>query len=153
MRAIRRFRVDPAIPERLGALRGLARNLHWTWDRDLKALFPRLDPVGWETAGHDPMRVLEGISVERWAELAADPLVVADVDAAAARLDDALRSPRWFQGRPESPLRAVAYFSPEFGISETLPQYSGGLGVLAGDHLKAAQRSRRAARRRRAPLP
>src|SRR5262249_57031246 len=134
----RRFGVEPATPGRLGALRGLARNLHWTWDRDLKALFPRLDPEGWETGGHDPMRVLEGISVERWAELAADPLVVADVDAAAARLDEAMRSPRWFQGRSDSPLHAVAYFSPEFGISETLPQYSGGLGILAGDHLKAA---------------
>src|SRR6478735_523095 len=138
MRAIRRFRVDPAIPEPLGALPGLARNLHWTWDRELKALFVRLDYDGWEAGDHDPMRVLDGISVERWAELAADPDVVADVQAAASRLDEALRSPRWFQGRAESPLRAVAYFSPEFGISETLPQYSGGLGVLAGDHLKAA---------------
>ena len=137
-RAIRRFRVDPAIPEPLGALPGLARNLHWTWDRELKALFVRLDYDGWEAGDHDPMRVLDGISVERWAELAADPDVVADVQAAASRLDEALRSPRWFQGRAESPLRAVAYFSPEFGISETLPQYSGGLGVLAGDHLKAA---------------
>lgn len=138
MRAIRRFRVEPAIPEPLAALRRLATNLHWTWDRDLKALFPRLDADGWETGGHDPLRVLEGITVERWAELAADPDVVADVQAAAARLDEALTSPRWFQGRADTPLTTVAYFSPEFGISETLPQYSGGLGVLAGDHLKAA---------------
>jgi starch phosphorylase len=138
MRAIRRFRVEPAIPEPLAALRGLATNLHWTWDRDLKALFPRLAADGWEAGGHDPLRVLESITVERWAELAADPDVVAHVQAAAARLDEALTSPRWFQGRTDSPLTTVAYFSPEFGISETLPQYSGGLGILAGDHLKAA---------------
>ena len=138
MRALRRFRVEPAIPAELGALRTLATNLHWTWDRDLKALFPRLDPVAWEASGHDPVRALEAISVERWAQLAADESVVADVRSAAARLDEALTSPRWFQTKGDSPLGLVAYFSPEFGLSETLPQYSGGLGVLAGDHLKAA---------------
>lgn len=139
MRALRRFRVEPAIPPALAALRNLATNLHWTWDRDLKALFPRLDPVAWEASGHDPVRTLEAISVERWSQLAADASVVADVASAAARLEEALGSPRWFQTKDgDSPLETVAYFSPEFGLSETLPQYSGGLGVLAGDHLKAA---------------
>ncbi len=148
MRTIRRFRVEPSIPPPLAALRRLATNLHWTWDRELKALFSRLAPDAWASSGHDPVRVLEAITVEGWAGLAADPDVVADVEAAAHRLDTALQSPRWFQthvspaneggGESSSPLHLVAYFSPEFGISETLPQYSGGLGVLAGDHLKAA---------------
>jgi starch phosphorylase len=143
MRTIRRFRVEPSIPEPLLPLRRLATNLHWTWDRELKALFAKLHPDAWERSGHDPVRVLEAITVDEWAALAADPEVVADVAAAQERLEVAVTSERWFQTHVErpagrNPLGLVAYFSPEFGLSETLPQYSGGLGVLAGDHLKAA---------------
>lgn len=138
MRAVRQFTVVPAIPAPLAGLGPLTRNLHWTWDRDTQALFHRLDPEAWDDSGHDPLRLLATITPSRWAALAADASIVGATDAAVARLDDALHSPRWFQGRDGSPLGLVAYFSPEFGISETLPQYSGGLGVLAGDHLKAA---------------
>jgi glycogen phosphorylase len=138
MRPLRRFRVEPWIPDELAPLRRLATNLHWTWDTDLKALFPRLDAEAWEASGHDPVHTLERISVERWTRLADDAQVVADVADAAGRLDAALMGDRWFQHRTDSPLGLVAYFSPEFGLSETLPQYSGGLGILAGDHLKAA---------------
>lgn len=138
MRPIRRFRVEPNLPAALTGLHRLATNLHWTWDRELKSLFAQLDADAWEASNHDPVHTLEMISVERWDELAGDPEVIAAVEAAGRRLDEALTSARWFQGRPQSPLRGVAYFSPEFGLSETLPQYSGGLGVLAGDHLKAA---------------
>ncbi len=138
MRSVRQFNVVPAIPAPLQALRRLAGNLHWTWDRHTISLFERLDPVLWRRTGRDPLRLLAAISDERWQELAADPDVVAAVQAAEQRLRDAVEAPRWFQGRDGSPLGLVAYFSPEFGISETLPQYSGGLGVLAGDHLKAA---------------
>ena len=138
MRPVHRFRVEPDVPERLQALRRLAANLHWTWDRELKELFARLDPVAWEASHHDPAHALEMISVERWVTLAADAELVAAVDRAADRLEEAIAGVRWFQQRGESPLNLVAYFSPEFGLSETLPQYSGGLGILAGDHLKAA---------------
>jgi glycogen phosphorylase len=137
MRAVRQFRVIPAIPPSLEPLRELATNLRWTWDRQTKHLFDRLDPEGWHASGHDPMRLLATIDPGRWAQLAADPSIVEATADAKARLDEALHGPRWFQGRAESPLHLVAYFSPEFGLSETLPQYSGGLGVLAGDHLKA----------------
>ena len=138
MRAVREFNVVPAIPSALGALSQVAVNLHWTWDGQTQALFKRLDPALWKSTGRDPLRLLAAISAGRWAELAADPEVVAATEAAAARLRDAVEAPRWFQSRTDSPLGLVAYFSPEFGISETLPQYSGGLGILAGDHLKAA---------------
>ena len=138
MRAVREFNVVPAVPAALGQLTELAVNLRWTWDRETQALFEQLHPALWKSTGHDPLRLLAAIDAARWAELAADPNVVAATDAAAARLHDALHAPRWFQGRTDSPLGLVAYFSPEFGISETLPQYSGGLGILAGDHLKAA---------------
>ena len=137
MRAVRHFTVVPAIPAALEPLREVATNLHWTWDRQTKLLFQRLDPQGWEASGHDPLRMIATIEPERWAALAADESVVREANDAHARLHAAIDEPRWFQGRADSPLHLVAYFSPEFGISETLPQYSGGLGVLAGDHLKA----------------
>jgi len=137
MRAVRHFTVVPAIPPSLASLREVATNLHWTWDRETKDLFERLDPAEWAASGHDPLRLLAGIEPQRWAQLAADDSIVDATRAAKARLDEALGDPRWFQSRAASPLHLVAYFSPEFGISETLPQYSGGLGVLAGDHLKA----------------
>lgn len=137
MRAVRQFNVVPAIPGRLAELSTLATNLHWTWDRQTQALFARLDPVLWEASGHDPLRVIAGITAPRWEELAADTEIATLTDEAAQRLTHAITEPRWFQGR-QSPLELVAYFSPEFGLTETLPQYSGGLGILAGDHLKAA---------------
>jgi glycogen phosphorylase len=138
MRAARQFNVVPAIPARLAALSALANNIYWTWDRQTQALFSQLDSALWESSGHDPLRLIAGITAPRWAELSADPDVIALTDAAAARLAQATTEPRWFQGRADSPLDLVAYFSPEFGLTETLPQYSGGLGILAGDHLKAA---------------
>ena len=138
MRAVRQFNVVPAIPARLVALGPLANNLRWTWDRETQALFARLDQGLWESSGHDPLRLIAGVTAGRWDELAADDEIAALTDAAAARLAQAMTEPRWFQGRAESPLQLVAYFSPEFGLTETLPQYSGGLGILAGDHLKAA---------------
>jgi starch phosphorylase len=138
MRAVRQFNVVPAIPPRLAALGSLANNIHWTWDRQTQALFAKLDEALWESGGHDPLRLIAGITATRWAELAADAEIASLTDAAADRLAQAITEPRWFQGRRETPLDLVAYFSPEFGLTETLPQYSGGLGVLAGDHLKAA---------------
>jgi glycogen phosphorylase len=138
MRAVRQFNVVPAIPTRLAALGSLANNLHWIWDRRTQALFARLDPDLWESSGHDPLRLIAGITNSRWVELSADAEIASLTDAAAERLAKATTEPRWFQARPEGPLELIAYFSPEFGLSETLPQYSGGLGILAGDHLKAA---------------
>ena len=138
MRAVREFNVVPAIPPALADLSELAYNLHWTWDRATQQLFSSLDPAAWKEHHGDPQRLLAAITPQRWAELAADPNAVAATQQAAERLADAKTAPRWFQGRTDSPLDLIAYFSPEFGLSETLPQYSGGLGVLSGDHLKAA---------------
>ena len=142
MRSVRQFSVDPAVPESLVGLNRLANNLHWCWDRELQQLFAGLHPEAWEESGHQPLAMLARISPAEWTELAEDPDVTAAVGDAVARLDVALTSPRWFQTKVaeagDSPLELVAYFSPEFGISETVPQYSGGLGILAGDHLKAS---------------
>ncbi|MBI4883169.1 MAG: alpha-glucan family phosphorylase [Actinobacteria bacterium] len=129
---------DQTVPTALAALAVLASNMHWSWDRETRQLFEALDPAAWSQTGGDPLQVIRSIAPARWAALATDAAIVSATRAATSRLHDAMAVPSWFQARSDSPLGQVAYFSPEFGISETLPQYSGGLGVLAGDHLKAA---------------
>ena len=143
MRPVRRFEVRPTIPEALAALPGLATNLHWAWDREAVRLFERIWP-GWTAGDAHPAHMLRTTSSERLAALAEDQAIVRDLAAANGRLEAAISGPTWFAGRREadddkaaSPLATVAYFSPEFGVTEALPQYSGGLGVLSGDHLKA----------------
>jgi starch phosphorylase len=84
------------------------------------------------------MKLLGALSPEELDALAPDPDFVVRVGEAAADLRDYLTQPRWYQGLSGEVPRAIAYFSPEFGITEVLPQYSGGLGILAGDHLKSA---------------
>ncbi|MEM9748547.1 MAG: DUF3417 domain-containing protein, partial [Actinomycetota bacterium] len=150
MRPLHQFTVTSEVPDALAALPTLASNLHWAWDRELAVIFDRLDgrdgDRSWRRTGQHPTDLVRRIPVERWNELAADHDFVEAVNAASRRLDEAITGPSWFGdraaagdgGQPGSPLRSVAYFSPEFGIHEALPQYSGGLGVLAGDHLKAS---------------
>ncbi|MCX4513400.1 alpha-glucan family phosphorylase [Streptomyces sp. NBC_01619] len=141
MKAIRRFTVRPVLPEPLAPLSELARNLRWSWHAPTRELFRTADPAGWQAAGGDPVRLLGSVSAGRLAELATDPDFLVRVQDAARDLDDYLRGRRWYQEQSGDgvPLPgAVAYFSPEFGITAALPQYSGGLGILAGDHLKAA---------------
>ena len=113
-------------------------NLRWSWDDRTRDLFRWVDPDVWDATRHDPLSVIAEVSPQRLDDLAANPAFMrflGDVDEELGRY---LAVPRWFQAREDSPLRSVAYFSPEFGIAESLPQYSGGLGILAGDHLKSA---------------
>ena len=138
MKAVVSFVVRARLPERITPLVELARNLRWSWDNRTKELFRWLDPQQWEASGHDPVRMLGLVPASRLEEVARDPSFLGFMDEVSAELHRYLASPRWFQSRVGSPLRSVAYFSPEFGIAEALPQYSGGLGILAGDHLKAA---------------
>ncbi|HVL84197.1 MAG TPA: alpha-glucan family phosphorylase [Pseudonocardia sp.] len=141
MRALRRFTVRAHLPASLAPLQTLATNLRWTWHPPTQDLFASLDPAAWERAGHDPVRLLGEIPAARFAELAQDAETVVTVAELADDLDAYLSRPRWYQNEREddpSLPEAVAYFSMEFGVTEVLPNYSGGLGVLAGDHLKAA---------------
>ncbi|MEU0136054.1 alpha-glucan family phosphorylase [Streptomyces sp. NPDC006296] len=141
MKAIRRFTVRPVLPEPLRPLSDLARNLRWSWHTETRELFRAVDPEGRPTADADPVRLLGAVSAARLAELAGDQRFLARLAEASEDLRDYLGGPRWYQDRlargAELPA-AVAYFSPEFGVTAALPQYSGGLGILAGDHLKAA---------------
>jgi starch phosphorylase len=139
MKALRSFTVRPALPPELAALEALAMNLRWSWDEQTRDLFRWVDPEQWDASVHDPVRLLGLVSAARFEELAADPGFLRFLDEVHTELGGYLSKPRWFQAREgASPLHLVAYFSPEFGIAEALPQYSGGLGVLAGDHLKAS---------------
>ncbi len=137
MKALRSFTVQPRIPDALAPLRALALNLRWTWEEGAQAVFQAVDAEAWEASGHDPMALLRTVGPERLEALAGDAGFVAMVTAAHDDLHHHLDADLWFQ-RGDHRLGGVAYFSPEFGIAEALPQYSGGLGVLAGDHLKAA---------------
>ncbi|MEC4019720.1 alpha-glucan family phosphorylase [Streptomyces sp. H27-D2] len=138
MKAIRRFTVRPVLPEPLRPLSDLARNLRWSWHPETRELFQAVDPAGWQAAGCDPVRLLGAVSAERLAALAEDRRFLRRLAAVADDLHDYLEGQRWYQSAEPEPPAAIAYFSPEFGITAALPQYSGGLGILAGDHLKAA---------------
>ncbi|MFF4752025.1 alpha-glucan family phosphorylase [Streptomyces sp. NPDC002514] len=138
MKAIRRFTVRPVLPEPLRPLSELARNLRWSWHAETRDLFQSVDPGRWAPCGGDPVRLLGSVRPARLAELARDRRFLRRLTAAADDLDDYLGGERWYQAQPAGLPAAVAYFSPEFGVTAALPQYSGGLGILAGDHLKAA---------------
>ncbi|GAA3667253.1 alpha-glucan family phosphorylase [Microbacterium marinilacus] len=137
MRAIRRFTVRPVLPEPIAALGELAGNLRWCWDPAAQDVFAEVDPSLWRRT-QDPVRLLGEVAPARLDELARDAAFVERLDEARDGLRRYLEDDRWYQREvPDGP-RAIAYFSPEFGIAAALPQYSGGLGILAGDHLKAA---------------
>ena len=138
MQALRSFTVRPRLPEALEPLEALAMNLRWSWDDRTRDLFRWVDPEAWDATRHDPVELLSTVRPERFEALADDPAFLRFLGKVRDGLDRYLDSPRWFQHRTASPLTRVAYFSPEFGIAESLPQYSGGLGILAGDHLKSA---------------
>ncbi|GAA4088695.1 alpha-glucan family phosphorylase [Actinomadura miaoliensis] len=148
MRAIRRFTVRTVLPEPLRPLEELILNLRWSWHHETRDLLRSVDPALWEAVGHDPVRLLGEVSPDRLEQLAADRRFLRRLEDTAEDLREYLTAPRWYQSLTESapaggsgngrPAEAIAYFSPEYGITAALPQYSGGLGILAGDHLKTA---------------
>ncbi len=137
MKAIRRFTVRVTLPEPLAALHGLMLNLRWSWHRPTADLFASIDPAAWAAAGGDPIAMLSALPSARIAALAADEDFLRRLGQAEQDLRRYMSEPRWYAAEGGGPA-AVAYFSPEFGITAALPQYSGGLGILAGDHLKTA---------------
>jgi starch phosphorylase len=140
MRPIRTFHVRPAIPDRLAALGALAYNLRWSWDHETLSLFRRLDRDLWEDSGHNPVLMIGSIAQERLHEAEQDEAFLAHLDRAAEGLREYMTDAgSWYRrtfGPADGPL--IAYFSMEFGLTECIPIYSGGLGMLAGEHLKSA---------------
>jgi glycogen phosphorylase len=143
VKAIRRFTIHPVLPEPLEPLRGLMLNLRWSWDEPTRELFAAIDPDNRELGEQDPAALLAQVSQNRLVALAADQSFLDRLADTTEDLARYLIGPRWYQAEAVSastgPMpAAIAYFSPEYGITAALPQYSGGLGILAGDHLKAA---------------
>jgi glycogen phosphorylase len=141
VRAIRRFTIHPVLPAPLEPLRALMLNLRWSWHAETRDLFAAIDPGSRELAEQDPVAVLASAVQGRLTALAGDATYLRRLSDASDDLADYLAGPRWYQaagGRDAGLPTAIAYFSPEYGITAALPQYSGGLGILAGDHLKAA---------------
>ena len=138
-RPVRTFTVLPRLPDRLMSLHRLAYNLWWCWHADAVALFRRIDPDQFEKLDHSPIRLLTSTPQPIFEELATDDGFLAHLDRVKQAFQAYMAAPTWFaeQNPNETNLR-IAYFSAEFGIHESVPVYSGGLGVLAGDHLKSA---------------
>ena len=139
MRQIHQFSVHPEIPARLGRLEDLAYNLRWTWDHRAFKLFQHLDPEMLEKSGHNPVLMLRRVSGEKLERAANDSAFLAHFDRTVEDLDAYMTEPGWFKRKhPEHTDLRFAYFCMEYGLDACLPIYSGGLGVLAGDHLKSA---------------
>lgn len=140
MRPVHRLNVAARLPERLNRLREVAHNLRWTWDSDSIELFRRLDSKLWETTQHNPVAMLGLISQDRLQDAVDDPGFLAHFDRICESLDEYISSKSTWYHRAfhlEGDW-CIGYFSMEFGVTECLPIYSGGLGVLAGDHMKSA---------------
>ncbi len=138
LRAARTLLVEPELPAALEPLRRLSRNLYWTWHTDAADLFARIDPEAWRAIHRNPVHMLQQVTPERLAELAGDDGFLLHLERVRAAFEAYLARPPRIEVAGTSARDVIAYFSLEYGLTESLPNYSGGLGVLAGDHLKAA---------------
>jgi len=131
--------VSAALPEPLSALELIAQNVFWSWNPECVDLFKRIDGNLWSACNHNPVKMLGSISQAKLESLAENGGFVGELGRVAGKLRSYLEAPTWFEKvcmKTSDPI--IAYFSAEFGIHECLPIYAGGLGILAGDHLKSA---------------
>jgi starch phosphorylase len=141
MRPSHTFRVIPTLPARLERLRDLANNLWWSWNHEAIDLFRRLDRDLWESTGHNPVLMLGTIRQERLQQVAEDDGFMAHCERVCLEFDRYMEGlGTWYRKAHPDRLNgpSIAYFSAEFGLTESLGIYAGGLGILAGDHLKSA---------------
>lgn len=137
------FKVTPRIPERLAALKEIAYNLWWTWNPAAIDLFKWIDPELWRRTSHNPVLLMGMADQQKLSQLAEDSVYTSRLDEVAGELEDYMGQHTWFEKTFEKRPGfengfLVAFFSTEFGLHESLPIYSGGLGVLSGDTLKSA---------------
>ncbi len=141
MRPVAKYTVVSSIPESLHRLTELAYNIRWSWDHETIDLFRRMDRDLWDQTNHNPVKMLGMVSQSRLNTLAHDEGFLAHLERVLRSFDDYMQhgDRAWYPQELGSDLQShIAYFSFEFGLTECIPNYSGGLGVLAGDHLKAA---------------
>src|SRR5512140_2572508 len=130
---LKQFLVKPALPPALSRLPELGLNLMWSWHHPQRAVFRRLEPAIWKASNHNPVVMLGRVPQETLERAARDPRYLALYRRACETLDAYMAA----QSESESDM-LVAYFSMEYGLLDCMPIYSGGLGVLSGDHLKAS---------------
>ncbi|MFQ6036274.1 MAG: alpha-glucan family phosphorylase [Sedimentisphaerales bacterium] len=139
MPTVRSFTVVPALPDPLKDLHFIAGNMFWSWNPEFVELFKRIDSNLWTACGHNPIKLLGSVSQARLEALAENQGFLCELQRAAEKLRSYLDGPTWLEKVcSESTKLLIAYFSAEFGLDECLPVYAGGLGILAGDHLKSA---------------
>jgi glycogen phosphorylase len=132
IRPLQEFLVQPALPRALDRLPELGLNLMWSWNHSLRALFRRLDPALWKASNYNPVLMLGRVSQETLERAAADPRYLA-LYRRGCEIHD-----QYMHAQPSTSPLLIAYFSMEYGLLDCMPIYSGGLGVLSGDHLKAS---------------
>lgn len=133
------FNVNPQLPPVLADLKLLACNYYWCWNHEAIELFRRLDRDLWEKTSHNPVLFLGSLDQDKITEAAADDGFIAHLERVKENLIEYLQARKWFNRKyGDMNTGVIAYFSAEFGVTESLPIYSGGLGILAGDHLKSA---------------
>lgn len=137
MNRLQTFQVFPNIPEPISFLEILARNLWWCWNKDAIELFRRIDPRLWVETGGNPLLFSTSVPQERLKEISKDTSFLAHQQRVRDRFEKRVCDPLP-SGIPYGPRSVIGYFSMEFGIHESIPLFAGGLGMLAGDHLKAA---------------
>ena len=139
MAIVKKFKVVPNLPDRLSPLLAIASNMWWVWNFEAIELFRRLDVELWSEVKHNPVKMLGSISQELLDEAASSESFLAHMEKVQRELDWHMTRKSWYdEHQKDFGDAGIAYFSAEFGIHESLPMYSGGLGVLAGDHLKSA---------------
>src|ERR1700680_64435 len=136
MQPVHTFNVSPRLPDNLEPLRELAHNLWWTWEPDARRLFRHLDTQLWDRTNHNPIRMLQLSRQARLIELAADDDYIREMQAVYQKFKAYMARTDTY-GRLRSSAPRIAYFSAEFGFHESVPNYSGGLGILSGDHCKS----------------
>ncbi|MEY2606032.1 MAG: glycogen phosphorylase [Verrucomicrobiota bacterium] len=137
MQSVRTFNVSPRLPDVLEPLNDLARNLWWTWEPDARKLFRDLNPTLWDQTNHNPIRMLQLSKQGRLEEIASDEDYLRRMRHVHEQFR-AYMSRTDTYGKQRAGAPCIAYFSAEFGFHESVPNYSGGLGILSGDHCKSA---------------
>ncbi len=127
------FLVRPAVPDALARMPELAYNIMWSWEPVIRTLFRRLDPALWKECQYNPVQVLSRVPQQTLEKAATDPRYMAQYSLACQKYDQHMQRPAAQHGD-----KLIAYFSAEYGLTECIPIYSGGLGILSGDHLKSS---------------
>ena len=138
---ISEYNVKPDLPKELKALEEIAYNLWWCWNFQAQELFKSINPAEWESSHHNPVSVIGSLTADEYRKLMQDPVFMSRLESVYKQFKEYMHLSRWFELEHKDRLAEkmhVAYFSAEYGIHESVKLYSGGLGVLSGDHCKSA---------------